>query len=52
MRILGYHQIADYIYEVVTESAKLGRVTRKVLVLPNSAMQFEQKDRSINYRPD
>jgi hypothetical protein len=36
MRVVDYHEIADHVYEVVTESAGRGRLTRKVLVLPGS----------------
>jgi hypothetical protein len=36
MRVVGYRQVAEFVYEVTTESRKYGQVTRKVLVLPES----------------
>jgi hypothetical protein len=36
MKVVGYRQVAEFVYEVTTESVKYGRVTRKVLVLPES----------------
>jgi hypothetical protein len=36
MRVVNYQKIADYTYQIETESAKHGRVTQKVLVFPTS----------------
>lgn len=38
MKVLDYHRVASHTYEVVTESARRGRITRRVLVLPSGAM--------------
>jgi hypothetical protein len=38
MKIVGCRQVAEFVHEVTTESRKDGRVTRKVLVLPGSAI--------------
>jgi hypothetical protein len=37
-KVLDYHRVADYVYEVVIHSESRGQVTRRVLVLPGSAM--------------
>lgn len=37
MRIVGYRQFSATVYEITTESAGRGRVTRRVLVLPAAA---------------
>jgi hypothetical protein len=33
IRVVDYRQVGHCVYEVTTESARLGRVTRRVLVL-------------------
>jgi hypothetical protein len=38
MRVVGSRKVAEHVYEVTTESAKLGRVVQNVLVLPGAAM--------------
>jgi hypothetical protein len=38
MRVVAYRQVAEHVYEVTTESAKHGRVTQRVLVLPSDAL--------------
>jgi hypothetical protein len=39
MRVLDFEWIADHTYEVVTESASRGKVTRRVLVLPSGQIE-------------
>jgi hypothetical protein len=39
MRIIGHREVAPYVYEVVIESDRYGRVTRRVLVLPSSVLE-------------
>lgn len=38
MKIVGYREIAPFVYEVVMESGANERITRKVLVLPSWAI--------------
>jgi hypothetical protein len=37
MRLISYRQVAPYVYEVTTESVRHGRVTQRILVLPDGA---------------
>jgi hypothetical protein len=41
MRVLDFRRIGAHTYQVVTESAKHGRVTQKILVLPSSPANSE-----------
>lgn len=34
MRVISAREVAPNVYEIVTESARYGRVTQRVLVLP------------------
>jgi hypothetical protein len=38
MRIVEYRQVADCVYEVTSESARHGRVTRRVHVFPTGSL--------------
>jgi hypothetical protein len=38
MRVIHVEPVADHVFEVTTESTKYGRVTQKVLVLPELFM--------------
>jgi hypothetical protein len=37
IRLISYRQVAPYVYEVTTESVRHGRVTQRILVLPDGA---------------
>jgi hypothetical protein len=47
MKVVGYRQVAEFVYEVTTESVKYGRVTRKVLVLPESLINARSDAASL-----
>jgi hypothetical protein len=37
MRLISSRQVASNVYEVTTESVRYGRVTQRILVLPDGA---------------
>jgi hypothetical protein len=42
MRLISYRQVAPNVYEVTTESVRYGRVTQRILVLPDGVSRGER----------